>query len=122
MEAMRFYGMYINNIKRQIPGACRFYAEQLGREGLIGIVLAQSPEFVAPYGAKQAIFGTNPISVSIPANVRGRGERGDRGESLLCLAPTPTPTTPPSTTPQGGGRPRGPKLRVPPSLSSGGGD
>ena len=31
------------------------------------MVLAQSPEFVAPYGAKQAIFGTNPIALSIPA-------------------------------------------------------
>jgi hypothetical protein len=40
---------------------------QLAREGMIGIVLAQSPEFVAPHGAKQAIFGTNPIAVGIPS-------------------------------------------------------
>lgn len=31
---------------------------------MIGIVLAQSPEFVAPHGAKKAVFGTNPICIS----------------------------------------------------------
>jgi LDH2 family malate/lactate/ureidoglycolate dehydrogenase len=29
-------------------------------------VLAQSPEFVAPHGAKKAVFGTNPIAVGMP--------------------------------------------------------
>lgn len=33
----------------------------------MGLVLAQSPEFVAPHGAKQPIFGTNPIALSVPA-------------------------------------------------------
>lgn len=45
----------------------RYYVERIAKEGLIGIALAQSPEFVAPHGAKQAIFGTNPIAVSVPA-------------------------------------------------------
>lgn len=44
-----------------------YYADLVGREGLIGIVLAQSPEYVAPHGARKAIFGTNPIAISIPA-------------------------------------------------------
>lgn len=47
-------------------GALGFYADKVAQAGLIGIVLAQSPEFVAPYGAKQAVFGTNPIAVAIP--------------------------------------------------------
>ncbi len=34
--------------------------------GLIGIVIAQSPEFVAPHGAKKAVFGTNPIAIGMP--------------------------------------------------------
>jgi LDH2 family malate/lactate/ureidoglycolate dehydrogenase len=38
----------------------------IGRKGLIGLVMAQSPEYVAPYGSKQGIFGTNPIAMSIP--------------------------------------------------------
>jgi LDH2 family malate/lactate/ureidoglycolate dehydrogenase len=50
------------------PGAAAAAAPtQVAREGMIGIVLAQSPEFVAPHGAKQAIFGTNPIAVGIPS-------------------------------------------------------
>lgn len=28
--------------------------------------MSQSPEFVAPHGANEAVFGTNPIAVSIP--------------------------------------------------------
>lgn len=33
---------------------------------MIGIVLAQSPELVAPYGGTHAVFGTNPICVGVP--------------------------------------------------------
>ncbi len=45
----------------------RYYADMVGREGLIGIVLAQSPEYVAPHGSRKAVFGTNPIAISVPA-------------------------------------------------------
>ena len=48
-------------------GALGYYAEAIAKQGLIGLVLAQSPEFVAPHGSKQAIFGTNPIAIGIPA-------------------------------------------------------
>lgn len=48
-------------------GYLGWYVKQLARENLIGIVLAQSPEFVAPYGAYEAVFGTNPIAISVPA-------------------------------------------------------
>ena len=46
--------------------AGRYFAEQIAQEGFIGIVLAQSPEFVAPHGATEAIFGTNPIAIAFP--------------------------------------------------------
>ena len=29
---------------------------------------ASSPEFVAPFGAKQAIYGTNPIACGVPTD------------------------------------------------------
>jgi LDH2 family malate/lactate/ureidoglycolate dehydrogenase len=48
-------------------GALGYYADALARRGLVGLVLAQSPEFVAPHGAKSALFGTNPIAVGVPA-------------------------------------------------------
>jgi LDH2 family malate/lactate/ureidoglycolate dehydrogenase len=58
---------------------CRYYAELIGSQGLIGMVLAQSPEFVAPHGAKQAIFGTNPIAISVPADAAGNGSSSSSG-------------------------------------------
>eukprot|EP00195_Chlamydomonas_chlamydogama_P003675 CAMPEP_0202914340 /NCGR_PEP_ID=MMETSP1392-20130828/62857_1 /ASSEMBLY_ACC=CAM_ASM_000868 /TAXON_ID=225041 /ORGANISM="Chlamydomonas chlamydogama, Strain SAG 11-48b" /LENGTH=870 /DNA_ID=CAMNT_0049605955 /DNA_START=5 /DNA_END=2617 /DNA_ORIENTATION=+ len=61
------FGIVGTNHTPSSTGALGYYADIVGREGLIAIVLAQSPEFVAPHGAKQAIFGTNPISISIPA-------------------------------------------------------
>lgn len=39
---------------------------QLARRDLIGIVLSQSPEYVAPHGSSEAIFGTNPIAIGVP--------------------------------------------------------
>lgn len=47
--------------------ACRYWAEQIAGHGMIGLVLSQSPEYVAPHGSSEAIFGTNPIAVGIPA-------------------------------------------------------
>jgi cystathionine beta-lyase len=47
-------------------GALGYYAEKVANEGLIALVLAVSPEFVAPAGAIEPIFGTNPIGVGIP--------------------------------------------------------
>ena len=46
---------------------CRHYAEEIARAGFIGFAIAQSPEFVAPHGATEAIFGTNPVAIGIPA-------------------------------------------------------
>ena len=40
--------------------------EAIARKGLIGVAMSQSPEYVAPHGATEAIFGTNPIAVGVP--------------------------------------------------------
>jgi LDH2 family malate/lactate/ureidoglycolate dehydrogenase len=65
------FGIVGSNNTSTSTGALGYYAEQVAKQGLIGIVFAQSPEFVAPHGAKQAIFGTNPIAISIPAEQVG---------------------------------------------------
>lgn len=79
------FGIVGTNHTPSSTGALGYYADLVGREGLIGIVLAQSPEFVAPHGAKQAIFGTNPIAISVPsagssgkANGNGSGPHQSR--------------------------------------------
>ena len=52
----------------QSMGAVGFYAEKIAAQGLIGLVFATSPEFVAPHGAKQPILGTNPITCAVPTD------------------------------------------------------
>jgi LDH2 family malate/lactate/ureidoglycolate dehydrogenase len=37
---------------------------QIAQKGLIALCLAQSPEYVAPAGAAQALYGTNPIGAA----------------------------------------------------------
>ncbi|KAK9829409.1 hypothetical protein WJX72_005673 [[Myrmecia] bisecta] len=56
----------INNISSS-TGALGYWAEEIAKQGLVALVLAQSPEYVAPHGSTQAIFGTNPIAVGVPA-------------------------------------------------------
>ena len=45
---------------------CRYYVGKIAEQGLLGFAMATSPEFVAPFGAKQPVFGTNPIACAIP--------------------------------------------------------
>jgi LDH2 family malate/lactate/ureidoglycolate dehydrogenase len=52
----------------QSMGAVGFYASMLAEAGLVGIIMATSPEYVAPHGAKQPIFGTNPICCAVPTS------------------------------------------------------
>ncbi|CAK4072439.1 unnamed protein product [Aphanomyces euteiches] len=51
-------------------GAIGYYAQEIARHGLIGLVFSGSPELVAPHGSKQPIFGTNPIAVGFPREDR----------------------------------------------------
>lgn len=46
----------------------RYYVQKVAEEGMIAVAMAQSPEFVAPHGTKEAVFGTNPIGIGIPTN------------------------------------------------------
>ena len=52
----------------QSCGALGFYAEKIAAQGLVGLVFATSPEFVAPHGARQPILGTNPITCAVPTD------------------------------------------------------
>lgn len=41
-------------------------AERLAEKGLVAIVLGNSPKAIAPWGGRQALFGTNPIAFAAP--------------------------------------------------------
>lgn len=47
-------------------GALSVQVEKLAREGLVAIMVANTPAAMAPFGAKQAVFGTNPIAFAAP--------------------------------------------------------
>lgn len=51
---------------RSSCGALAYFTEQLARDGHVAVMLGRTPPTVAPFGAIEAMFGTNPISFSFP--------------------------------------------------------
>jgi len=47
-------------------GVVGHHAEKLAEAGLIGLVFTNSPKAIAPWGGKDAVFGTNPIAFAAP--------------------------------------------------------
>lgn len=47
-------------------GALSLQVEKLAREGLVAMMVANAPAAMAPFGAKESVFGTNPIAFSAP--------------------------------------------------------
>lgn len=47
-------------------GAQAYYAEQIAKADLIGIVMSRSPGSTAPFSSIEPLFGTNPIGFSFP--------------------------------------------------------
>jgi len=49
-------------------GAIGLYTRQIAKAGMIGFSFTHSDALVVPAGGKRPFFGTNPISISFPAN------------------------------------------------------
>lgn len=47
-------------------GAMGLIVEGLARAGLVGLMVANTPAAMAPWGAQRALFGTNPIACAFP--------------------------------------------------------
>jgi len=47
-------------------GALSVQVEKIAKAGLIGLMVANAPKAIAPWGGKEAIFGTNPIAFATP--------------------------------------------------------
>ena len=47
-------------------GALGYHVERLAEQGLVGLMFANSPAAIAPWGGNKAIFGTNPIAFAAP--------------------------------------------------------
>jgi len=50
-------------------GAMGYYTRQIAADNLIGICFCTSEYAVAPWGGKDPILGTNPISIGLPSGV-----------------------------------------------------
>ena len=62
-------------------GAGSFWAEQLTDQGFLAMVTSTTGPVVAPYGGSEKIFGTNPLTLAVPAS---------DGEALLADLATST--------------------------------
>lgn len=49
-------------------GVAGYYSDMALREGLVGVVIANTEPAVAPIGGKEPIIGTNPLAIGIPSN------------------------------------------------------
>ncbi len=49
-------------------GAMGLIVERLARAGMVGLMVANTPAAMAPWGARRALFGTNPIACALPFN------------------------------------------------------
>lgn len=47
-------------------GALSVQVDRIAKAGLVGIMMANTPKAMAPWGAKDAMFGTNPIAFAVP--------------------------------------------------------
>ena len=52
-------------------GMLAYYAIKIANEKFIGFVCANCPSAVAPWGGMERLFGTNPLSIGIPAGKWG---------------------------------------------------
>jgi len=66
-ERARTHGLALVGVRRATHcGMLGYYTEQLARDGLVAVMMADCRPVVAPFGATSAVFGTNPISVAFP--------------------------------------------------------
>ena len=48
-------------------GIGAYFSDYAAQNDMIGVAVTNGPKAIAPTGGKEALFGTNPLSVSIPA-------------------------------------------------------
>lgn len=66
-EIARANGIAIAGIRRSNhAGALGLYVERLADTGLVALFFANTPEAIAPWGGRKAVFGTNPIAFAAP--------------------------------------------------------
>ena len=66
-DAAKEYGSAVVSIfNSHHCGALSVQVEKIANRGLIGLMMANTPKAIAPWGGKDPFFGTNPIAFSVP--------------------------------------------------------
>ena len=47
-------------------GVAGYHVEKLANTGIVALLFSNSPEAIAPWGGRKAVFGTNPIAFAAP--------------------------------------------------------
>eukprot|EP00854_Cymbomonas_tetramitiformis_P005754 gene5754-6946_t len=74
VEKAAAHGMSLVGTNNSPTGtaALGYYAKHVADTGFIALCMSTNPEWVAPHGSVEAIFGTNPIAIGIPKGLKGR--------------------------------------------------
>ncbi|MFK4785471.1 Ldh family oxidoreductase [Fusobacterium sp. MFO224] len=68
IEGVKNAGIYaVFSFNSNTYGPAFYYPLLAAKKGLIGITFCNSPANMAPFGGKEKLFGTNPLSVVIPS-------------------------------------------------------
>jgi (2R)-3-sulfolactate dehydrogenase (NADP+) len=68
-EVARAQGVAVAPIRRSHHcGAAGHAVERLAEAGLVGMLFANTPAAIAPWGGSHAVFGTNPIAFACPVD------------------------------------------------------
>jgi LDH2 family malate/lactate/ureidoglycolate dehydrogenase len=62
------FGIVGTNNTVTSTGAQGYYSSQIAKAGFIGFTFTQVRPMVAAYGSSEAIYGTNPLSIAVPAD------------------------------------------------------
>ena len=61
------FGIAIMGVTRSHHcGALSVQVDRIARGGMIGLMFANAPKAIAPWGSKVPVFGTNPIAFAVP--------------------------------------------------------
>ena len=67
IERANSYGTAVMSVHHSHHcGALSVQVEKLAKQGLIGLMMANSPPAIAPWGTAKPVFGTNPIAFAAP--------------------------------------------------------
>ncbi len=114
-EMARTQGIAVAGVRRSHhAGVTGLFVEELARQGLVALMLVNTPAAIAPWGGARALFGTNPIAFAAPVpgaepividlsvsrvargNIMAAGQKGEPIPEGWALDAEGAPTTDPA--------------------------